>query len=113
MMHAAGMTIGLHGCTHRSLQSLGGGGMREEILHCSQYIGNLIGRRPAWFACPFGGSGGKSEDVATMQAAMKEVGVVAAVSTEKRFVKIGGDPLALPRLDAIDLPPRQMQPMAA
>jgi hypothetical protein len=35
------------------------------------------------------------------------------VSTEKRLVDAGCDPLALPRFDAIDLPPRRAEALAA
>jgi peptidoglycan/xylan/chitin deacetylase (PgdA/CDA1 family) len=113
MMHAAGMTIGLHGCTHRSLQMLGAAGISEEIHHCSQYVASLTGRRSSWYACPFGGSGAARGEISTMRDAMREVGISASVSTEKRFVPLGCDPLALPRFDAIDLPPKKTQPLAA
>jgi peptidoglycan/xylan/chitin deacetylase (PgdA/CDA1 family) len=113
MMNASGMTIGLHGCTHRSLQMLGCDGIHEEIHHCSQYISKLIGRRSAWYACPFGGSGAAMAELSAMHDAMKDVGVTASVSTEKRFVNVGCDALALPRFDAIDLPPRKALPLAA
>jgi hypothetical protein len=67
----------------------------------------LIGQRPQWFACPFGGSGAAKEDALIMRDAMNQVGIVASVSTEKQFVNFGSDPLALPRFDAIDLPPKR------
>jgi peptidoglycan/xylan/chitin deacetylase (PgdA/CDA1 family) len=105
-MDATGMTIAMHGCSHQSLQMLGGNGIREEIRQCSKYLSSLIGKRLTWYACPFGGSGAAGEDVAAMKSAMKEVGVVASVSTEKKLVGLGCDVLALPRLDTIDLPPR-------
>jgi hypothetical protein len=41
-----------------------------------------------------------------MRNAMAEVGVVASVSTEKKYVETGCDLLVLPRLDTVDLPPR-------
>jgi len=62
-MHAAGMTIGMHGCSHRSLQTLGRTGIREEIRHSSEYLQGLTGERPTWWACPFGGSGAGAEVV--------------------------------------------------
>ena len=106
VMDAEGMTIASHGCSHRSLQSLGGAAMRAEIEHSVAYLGNLTGRRPTWFACPFGGSGAADADIATMQAAMRDCGIVASVSTVKRHVMNVDNVLALPRFDTIDLPPR-------
>jgi peptidoglycan/xylan/chitin deacetylase (PgdA/CDA1 family) len=105
-MDAKGMTIAMHGCTHRSLQSLGAAGIQEEIHHCSEYLSDLIGQRPTWYACPFGGSGAPPQSVSAMRNAMAEVGVVASVSTEKKYVETGCDLLVLPRLDTVDLPPR-------
>ncbi len=104
-MHAAGMTIGIHGCSHQSLQVLGPGGIRGEIRHSSDYIASLTGERPTWFACPFGGYGAAPDTVAAMRGAMEEVGVLAAVSTVKSLVPAGCDPFAIPRLEATDLPP--------
>jgi peptidoglycan/xylan/chitin deacetylase (PgdA/CDA1 family) len=105
-MREAGMTIGLHGCSHRSLQSLGAQGIGEEVSHCSQYISRLLGERPEWFACPFGGSGASLEAVEAMRHAMRACRIRGSVTTEKLFVPRDCDPWRLPRMDAIDLPPR-------
>jgi peptidoglycan/xylan/chitin deacetylase (PgdA/CDA1 family) len=104
-MDQAGMTIGLHGCSHRSLQVLGGSGIRREIEHASAYLGRLLGERVTWWACPFGGSGAPTSALEAMQQAMDEVGIEAAVSTAKSRVQRDSDPRSLPRLDCIDLPP--------
>ncbi len=106
-MNAAGMTIASHGCSHQSLQTVGPAGMAAEISHSSAYIASLIGGRPTWFACPFGGSGASADAVAAMRPAMAGAGIVASVSTEKRYVSRGADAYALPRWDTIDLPPRK------
>jgi peptidoglycan/xylan/chitin deacetylase (PgdA/CDA1 family) len=106
-MNAAGMTIALHGCSHRSLQTLGGAGMAAEIQQSSAYITKLTGRRPTWFACPFGASGASPDAVAKMKAAMVKAGIVASMATEKRYLDADVDRYALPRFDAIDLPPRK------
>lgn len=112
-MHSAGMTIASHGCSHRSLQMLGPAGIRQEIHHASDYIQTLIGRRPQWYACPFGGAGVPAETIAAMHAAMTEAGIIASVSTEKRYIRAQCNPLTIPRLDAVDLPPRRAEPLAA
>lgn len=109
-MHSAGMTIASHGCSHRSIQTLGVAGMCAEIRHASDYITGLTGCRPAWFAPPFGASGASAQSIDAMRKTMKESGILASVSTEKRYVFRGDDAYALPRLDAIDLPPRKRFP---
>jgi peptidoglycan/xylan/chitin deacetylase (PgdA/CDA1 family) len=108
-MDAAGMTIAMHGVTHRSLQSLGATGIRQEISHCSTYLQRLTGKLPTWYACPFGGSGAPPESLAAMHDAMRVTGVVASVSTQKSYVLPGSDLFSLSRLDAIDLPPRRLE----
>jgi peptidoglycan/xylan/chitin deacetylase (PgdA/CDA1 family) len=106
-MRNAGMIVGMHGCSHRSLQALGAEGIRQEISHASDYLDCLLGERPTWFACPFGGSGASAEAVDAMHRAMREFGIVGSVNTQKALVPSGCDPWRIPRLDAIDLPPRK------
>jgi len=106
-MHRLGMEIGMHGVSHRSLQTLGAKGIGEEIRHCSSYLTSLTGRRPTWWACPFGGSGAAPEALAAMQTALDEVGVRAAVTAVKGVVAAQTNVRELPRLDTIDLPPRK------
>jgi len=105
-MDKAGMTIGLHGCSHQSLQLLGPQKIREEIHYSSRYLAELLGKRPEWFACPFGGTGASPSAVESMQVALDEAGVRAAVTTLKQPIRPDCNPRALPRLDAIDVPPR-------
>jgi peptidoglycan/xylan/chitin deacetylase (PgdA/CDA1 family) len=106
-MQQAGMTIGLHGCSHRSLQALGADGIRNEIHHAWQYVCSLTGQTPGWYACPFGGSGASDEEISAMHGAMREHGIRASVTTQKQLVPPRCDPWQLPRYDAIDLPPRK------
>jgi peptidoglycan/xylan/chitin deacetylase (PgdA/CDA1 family) len=107
-MHRLGMTIGLHGHSHGSLQVLGPRGIAREIAHGSAYLARITGAKPTWWACPFGGSGASDETLSAMRAAMSSAGLTAAVTTRKAPVDRGsGDPLAIPRYDCIDLPPRK------
>lgn len=107
-MHRSGMTIGLHGHSHTSLQVLGPGGIAREIAHGSAYLARITGARPTWWACPFGGTGASDQTLSAMRLAMASAGLTAAVTTRKAPVNCGsGDPLAIPRYDCIDLPPRK------
>jgi peptidoglycan/xylan/chitin deacetylase (PgdA/CDA1 family) len=106
-MHRMGMTIGLHGHSHSSLQVLGAAGIAREIAHGSTYLARLTGAKPTWWACPFGGSGASEQTLAAMRTAMASAGLVAAVTTRKSPVAPGADAMAIPRFDCIDLPPRK------
>lgn len=105
-MHAAGMVIGLHGHSHRSLQQMGEG-VGEEMARCAAFVGRCTGEKATWWACPFGGTGAAPQLHAAMRRAMAGLGVTAGVSTESRAVRIGDDMTALPRLDCVRLPPRK------
>ena len=109
-MHQTGMTIGLHGHSHRSLQVLGPAGIAREIAHGSEYLAQITGVQPTWWACPFGGAGASEETLAAMRSAMTSAGLVAAVTTRKAPVARTTDPLVIPRYDCIDLPPRKPVP---
>jgi peptidoglycan/xylan/chitin deacetylase (PgdA/CDA1 family) len=106
-MHRAGMTIGLHGHSHSSLQVLGPEGIRREIERGSKYLTRITGAAPTWWACPFGGTGASEETLQAMRTAMNDHNLSAAATTRKDPVIQGGDPLSLPRYDCIDLPPRR------
>jgi peptidoglycan/xylan/chitin deacetylase (PgdA/CDA1 family) len=116
-MHQMGMTIGLHGHSHSSLQVLGAAGIAREIAHGSAYLARITGAAPTWWACPFGGTGASEQTLSAMRVAMSSAGLAAAVTTRKAPVArgggggggggCGGDPLAIPRYDCIDLPPRK------
>jgi peptidoglycan/xylan/chitin deacetylase (PgdA/CDA1 family) len=108
-LRGRGMTIGVHGRSHRSLQALGAEGIRSEIEHAVAYLEGLLGQRPTWFSCPFGGSGTDPELVSAMRAAARRAGIRAAVTTEKTTIAPGCDPMRLPRFDTIDLPPRRVR----
>ena len=109
-MHRAGMTIGLHGHSHSSLQVLGEEGIRREIAHGANYLQSLTGQRPTWWACPFGGSGASESVTSAMQDAMRLAGLQFAVTTKKLPIIPGTNPTAIPRYDCIDLPPKRAAP---
>lgn len=99
-MHASGMTLGVHGRTHESLQRLGPA-IAGEIDDCSTFLATITGERPTWWACPFGGSGASAADHATMRNAITAAGIRAAVSTVSSSVPDRCDRLAIPRVDCV------------
>lgn len=109
-MHRAGMTIGLHGHSHSSLQVLGEEGIRREIGHGADYLQTLTGERAMWWACPFGGTGASETVIGAMQDAMRLAGLLFAVTTKKLPMVRGANLQEIPRYDCIDLPPRKRAP---
>jgi len=106
-LHDAGMTIGMHGVSHRSLQQLGPDGIRAEIADSHGYLTELLGGAPTWWACPFGGTAAGPELLAAMNDAMARHGITHATTIVKGLIAPGSDPTLIPRFDAIDLPPRR------
>ncbi len=105
-MHHAGMTLGVHGRTHTSLQQLGPA-IAGEIEDCSAFLQEITGTRARWWACPFGGSGASADDHATMRGALERAGIKAAVSTTASCVPERCDAMLIPRIDCVQLPPRK------
>jgi len=110
-LHERGHAVGVHGVSHRGLSVLGPRQAAEEAREGMNWIGRLTGRRPAWYACPFGGSGTDDATRADLARRLDRLGFAATVGTTKR----GIDPrpastFELPRFDCIDLPPRAQLP---
>jgi len=112
-LDAAGVEIGMHGVSHRSLQQLGPQGIRDEIAACHATLHDVLGRPPTWWATPFGGNDAPAELLAVMTGTLREFGVRGACSTAKALPRPGDDALDIPRLDAVDLPPRREPLLAA
>lgn len=103
-MHRAGLTIGVHGCSHQSATKLGLDGIRAELSHCHDWLRRLLGEAPRWYSGPFGGTGISPAD---LRPYLEAIGIQAAVTTIKGTIAPGADCYALRRVDAIDLPPRK------
>jgi len=104
-LSAAGMEIGIHGSSHRSLTQLGAKGMAWELEQSSAYLHSLTGAVPTWFCWPFGDSG-EGRDTEVVQQACQNIGIEAVVTTEKSFLSPNTNPYDIPRYDCISLPPR-------
>jgi peptidoglycan/xylan/chitin deacetylase (PgdA/CDA1 family) len=105
-MHEAGMTLGMHGVTHRSLQTLGAEGIRQEIEQCASFLTSITATAPTWWACPFGGSGASDDTIRAMNESLRALAIRGAVTTRAASVSPDDHPVALPRIDCIQLPPR-------
>ena len=99
----AALNDGVHARTHRSLKAIGGEAMAREIESCAKWLTELLGERPGWFACPFGGVGASERDVELMMNAVKANGMQAAVSTVSSSVPKNADRFNLSRVDCIAL----------
>ena len=110
-LHTMGMSLGMHGCSHKSFAQLGGDGIRNEIRHSSAYLTQLLGEAPTWFAAPFGGAG-FTGDMDLIYQSCREVGVTAIVTARNGLVDRESDQYEIPRVDCVYLPPRSRELIA-
>ena len=92
-MHAAGICIESHTNSHPDLRELNGDAIQEECAVADDLIEARLGRRPQYFAYPFGYQ--NDAICAFVRNRYK-----AAVTTELRFLSGREDAARLPRLDA-------------
>lgn len=90
-MRAAGMEIGCHGAHHLDLSTLAEAAQRAEIGDCLDRVSAHAGARPETYAY----ASGRYD--ATTLALLRGFGVRAAVTEVTGPVKLGVDPLQLPR----------------
>lgn len=94
-LHRAGMEIGGHTSRHPILAKLDAGAAKQEILAGKQYLEDVLGVPVRLFAYPNGKPG---VDFLPEQAAMvRELGFIAAVSTQRGAASQSADPYQLPR----------------
>ena len=91
-LHGAGMRIESHTHSHPDLRSAGGSAMSEECERADRLIEERLGRRPAYFAYPYGRHDARTRDLARSRYR-------AAVTVKLGELRGGDDPAALPRLD--------------
>ena len=66
-LRQAGITIGAHGHTHRSLNQLSDAAVREELRRCKAILEDIMGSQVVEFALP-GGAGGSRERALACEA---------------------------------------------
>ena len=91
------VTIGVHTVSHRRLTELSPSAAAAEIGDARDHLDHLLGRHARPLAYPFGNA---NRDVA---AIARGLGFDHAVTTKPRFVRVGDDPLLLPRLEPRDV----------
>lgn len=92
-LHEAGMSVGAHTASHRSLVGLGAAELAWELESAAEAIGRHTGARPRILAYPYG-----AHDERVRRAAAS-AGYVAAVTTNPDPWASGGELLTLPRLE--------------
>lgn len=95
-LHAAGVAIECHTRTHPDMRTLSGAQMQEECEQADELIGAHTGRRPGYFAYPYGYHNRQVRDFARPRYR-------GTVTTELRPLGEHRDSAALPRLDAFYL----------
>lgn len=88
-----GVTLGSHTRTHADLRRAGVGDLAAEVEGSAQDLVERTGRRPRWFAYPYGGSNETVVDAARRVYDGAVTTVLAAVPRD-------ADPHRVPRIDA-------------
>ncbi len=92
-LHAAGIRIENHTCNHPDMRKLSPGQMAEECDRADEIIVSRLGRKPRYFAYPFGYCNGAVREVSRHRFS-------ASLTTELRTLGVREDLAALPRLDS-------------
>jgi len=100
-LQAAGVSVECHTRTHPDMRTLSEAQMQEECEQADELIGTRLGRRPAYFAYPFGYHNRRVRDFARQRYR-------GTVTTELRPLGRHMDSAALPRLDTYYLQSEQM-----
>jgi peptidoglycan/xylan/chitin deacetylase (PgdA/CDA1 family)/GT2 family glycosyltransferase len=92
-LRGEGIEIGAHTRNHPSLPTLDPAGLEDEIAGSREDLETMLGAPVKTFAYPYG-----QFDEATVEAA-RAAGFEAAGTVENRLVRLGDDPLQIPRLE--------------
>lgn len=107
-LHAAGMEIGGHTARHPILAKLDRNAARDEIAAGKEWLESRLGNRVRLFAYPNGKPG---QDYLPEQARLpRELGLMAAVSTQWGVAGRESDPFQLPRFTPWTTSPARFVP---
>jgi peptidoglycan/xylan/chitin deacetylase (PgdA/CDA1 family) len=90
----AGLVLGSHSLTHRSLAALEDSELREELARSRELIEARLGSRVDAFAYPFGT---RADFDARTTRLLRECGYRIAFTSQHGAIRAGQDPLLLPR----------------
>ena len=99
-LHLAGVRVECHTHTHPDMRSLTRDQIAEECGKANEIITSRLGRKPRYFAYPFGYHNRLARDVVRGSYS-------GSVTTELRMLGVDEDAAALPRLDAYYFRSRQ------
>jgi len=88
----AGLTLGVHSATHRTLTELDDAELEREIFTSWETIRQRVGVRAECFAYPYGRWDARVRDV------VRAAGYRGAVTLDYGLVRVAADPWALPRV---------------
>jgi peptidoglycan/xylan/chitin deacetylase (PgdA/CDA1 family) len=91
----AGVSIGSHGWSHRSLGRIDRAWARDEAFRSREELERRLGRPVAAFAYPFGT---RADFDAFTTAILRDCGYACAFTAQHGAVEPGADPLLLPRI---------------
>jgi len=92
---AAGIVVGSHSWTHRSLGRLTPREARDEVTRSREHLERHLGRSVTAFAYPYGTY---ADYDAVSARILREAGYVCAFTSQHGAVRPGADPFALPRV---------------
>ena len=98
-LQADGVTFGAHTMTHPRLTDLTLDAARQEIAASKDVCEQHLGREVSTFCYPYGAVNGAVAD------AVRDAGFTHAVTTQTGRVRASDDPLTLPRLSVMHVPP--------
>ncbi len=90
---AGGIDIGVHSATHRALPLLSDAELEYEVVHSRDVVRHAIGRRPEFFAYPYGHWN------AQVRARLVDAGYRAALTLDPGLNDAGTDPWELRRIN--------------
>jgi peptidoglycan/xylan/chitin deacetylase (PgdA/CDA1 family) len=94
-LSTAGIRVGSHAMTHRSLGPMSLAEARAEIAESREILEQRLGQAVTVFAYPFGTRADYSAGTAAL---LTEAGYHAAFTSQHGAVRAGADPFALPRI---------------
>jgi peptidoglycan/xylan/chitin deacetylase (PgdA/CDA1 family) len=92
-LHDAGIHVEAHTAHHHDFRQLSDDGLRAECDQADETITSMLGKRPRYFAYPYGFNDARLRSFARKR-------YIGSVTTDLRILRAKEDPAALPRLES-------------